>query len=130
MTRDLKSILVAEDDQVTHAALVHIIESLDFVPISASNGKIAWSLIQENPQISLMIVDIMMEEIDGRELIKLVRGNSAYQDTPVIICSGIVQKEEVSDLLALGPSAFIAKPVKVSQLKAEIHRLLDSGERK
>lgn len=123
---DSKLILIAEDDLVTMKLLSNVVQSMGFVPIKCSNGKRAWETLSDNPEICLLFTDICMPELDGRDLIRMVRGNSKFDNLPIIISSGVVTLEEVHDLLSLGASRFMGKPVDVAELKIYLSALIET----
>ncbi|MBX7137817.1 MAG: response regulator [Oligoflexia bacterium] len=117
-------VLVIDDDLITRKTLVKTLEKAGFVTVQSSNGKHGWETLWENPDIALVVTDMMMPDMDGRELLNVVRGNQCFANLPVIIVSGIVDETEVQDLLKLGPSRFCAKPFNGDKLKALTDELL------
>ena len=110
-------ILVADDDPVSRRIITRVMGSIGLCSIEASNGKLTWEILRDNPDVSLLITDMMMPEMNGRELIQLIRGNSRFAELPIIIISGIVALREIDDILKLGASRFIPKPVEAEMLK-------------
>lgn len=122
----MKKVLVIDDDLITRKTVVKNVESLGFVAIQSSNGKHGWETLWENPDISLVITDVMMPDMDGRELLKILRGNQTFQTLPVIIMSGVSDQSEVQDLLNLGSSCFCKKPLDTPELKRRVNELLNT----
>ena len=123
---DRKKVLVIDDDLITRKTVVRNVESLGFTAIQSSNGKHGWETLWENPDISLVITDLMMPDMDGRELMRILRGNQTFQTLPVIIMSGVIDESEVKDLLNLGSSLFCKKPLDTPQLKRCMTELLET----
>lgn len=121
----MRKVLVIDDDLITRKTVVKNVESLGFVAIQSSNGKHGWETLWENPDITLVITDIMMPDMDGRELLRVLRGNQTFQSLPVIVMSGISRESEVKDLLNLGYACFCRKPLDVPELKARVNELLN-----
>ncbi len=119
-----KLVLIAEDDPVAHHIMVQIVESLNLTAVSASNGKVAWHILQDNFDIALLISDVVMDEMSGIELLTKLRKDTRLKHLPVLICSGIVAKSEISELLNNGPTDYASKPVNMSQVKNQIRQLL------
>ncbi|MDP8214868.1 MAG: response regulator [Candidatus Euphemobacter frigidus] len=120
----MRKVLVAEDDEVSREIIVHIVEDLGLTAIQSSNGKIALEILFDNPDINLLISDIMMPELDGMMLIKIIRGKEKFANLPIIIISGVAALNELEHILELGPSTFLDKPLNSSELKRNIKELL------
>ena len=120
----MKKVLVAEDDEISRQIIVDIVESLGLIAIQSSNGKIALEILLDSPDIALLISDIMMPELDGMMLIKILRGKRTFAELPIIIISGVAAINEIHDILELGPSIFLDKPLDTSELKKNIGDLL------
>lgn len=120
----MKKILIAEDDAIVRKLLVKAIESAGHMAIQTSNGSLAWDIIKDNNDISLLITDVMMPNMNGKELVQIIRGNESTKELPVIIISGVVAFNEISGLLELGASRFMPKPVDTKELKRYIDLLI------
>jgi len=75
-----------------------------------------------------LISDIMMPEMDGRQLIQTLRGDSGLKDLPIIIMSAVVGIKQISDLLDLGASLFQPKPIDLTELKKTLTVVLRMPE--
>ena len=123
----MHKILIAEDDTTSAKILKKTIESLGHTVILAGNGKRAFETLVDNPDISLLVTDVMMPELDGTELTRIIRGNQALEKLPVIIISAVASLEEVKDLLLYDASEFMKKPVNLEHLKNSIRRCLNTA---
>ena len=122
----MKKILIAEDDEVSREIIVDIVESMGLVAIQSSNGALTLKILYDNPDISLLISDIMMPELDGMMLIKIIRGNNKFANLPIIIISGVAAINEINHILELGLSVFLDKPLEASELKQHIEDMLNN----
>ena len=113
----IKKVLIAEDDRVTLKMISSTVESIGFCAIKCSDGKRAWEVLQDNDDIVLLITDIQMPQMDGRDLIKTIRSHDAFANLNIFVLSGAVKPNEVNDLLLLGASKFISKPIDINHLK-------------
>lgn len=120
----MKKVLVIDDDIITRKMIVKNVESLGYSAIQSSNGKHGWETLWENPDITLIVTDMMMPDMDGREFMQILRGNQSFHEVPVIIMSGVVQEDEVVDLLKLGKARFCPKPLNAPELSESISELL------
>ena len=122
----MSSILIADDEKEIVSLLKFYLEPEGYTVFEANDGKEAAQIIQNKP-IDLLIVDIMMPQMNGYEVIKLVRGRSdEKQNIPVLVISA---KTLVSDRilgLDLGADDYITKPFEplevVAKVKAQFRR--------
>jgi CheY-like chemotaxis protein len=119
-----KKILVVEDDVITRKIITRGVEDLGYVAIQSCDGRQAWETLWENSDICLIITDMMMPDMDGRELIQIVRGNQQFSGIPIIIVSGVLTPKDVESLLKLPPCRFLGKPVIMKDLKETIESML------
>lgn len=122
----MNKILVAEDDEISRELIVNLVESLGYIAVQSANGKTALAILLDNPDIRLLICDVMMPELDGIMLIKILRGQQNFADLPIIIISGVAVINEINHLMELGPTVFIEKPLDTSELKKTIAKMLSA----
>jgi chemotaxis family two-component system sensor histidine kinase/response regulator PixL len=122
----VNKILVAEDDEISRELIVNLVESLGYIAVQSANGKTALAILLDNPDIRLLICDVMMPELDGIMLIKILRGQQNFADLPIIIISGVAVINEINHLMELGPTVFIEKPLDTSELKKTIAKMLSA----
>ena len=120
----MKKILIAEDDPTSRRIILKCVEASGHFGIACSNGRRAWETLLDNPDISLLITDISMPDMDGRELIASVRASSDLKQLPIVIVSGVVGPNEIASLIEEGASRFLPKPLNVSYLADYLKILL------
>jgi CheY-like chemotaxis protein len=120
----MAKILVAEDDRISQKLAVKIVEDLGHTAFVSPHGKHAYESLTASNQFDLLITDIMMPEMDGQQLIKTLRGDQQFMDLPIIIMSAVVGMSEISNLLKLGATLFLAKPLDRNELQNYIGRCL------
>jgi CheY-like chemotaxis protein len=120
----MAKILVAEDDRISQKLAVKIVEDLGHTAFVSPHGKHAYESLTASNQFDLLITDIMMPEMDGQQLIKTLRGDQQFMDLPIIIMSAVVGMGEISNLLKLGATLFLAKPLDRCELQNYISRCL------
>jgi two-component system, chemotaxis family, chemotaxis protein CheV len=84
-----KRILVAEDSPAVRNMLVAELAQVGFNVISASDGQIAWQMLEKEPNFDLVISDIEMPQMDGLALTCAIRNDSKMKELPVIVYSSI-----------------------------------------
>jgi two-component system chemotaxis response regulator CheY len=90
--------------------------------LQSSNGRRAWELIDDNPDIHLVITDLVMPEMDGRELLTVLRADSRFETLPILVVSAYAGVREVAGLLELGADAFLSKPLDLDQITEYLER--------
>lgn len=121
-------VLVADDDPTTRCVVVEAVEEMGLMAIECANGRKAWEILQDNPGIRLLLADVLMPELDGCALVRIMRGNRQYERLPVIIMSAIIKPEEMEDILKLGHIEYIKKPFSVLGIQNIVERfMLEEG---
>ncbi|MCP3987290.1 MAG: response regulator [bacterium] len=92
--------------------------------IQSSNGRRAWEFLDDNPDVALVISDVVMPEMGGRDFITMVRADPRFESLPLLIISAYVGVLGVAGLLDRGASAFLRKPVDLAELTEIIERHL------
>ena len=90
----------------------------------ANNGFDAGMMVKEyHPDI--IVLDVMLPDINGKEVCQRVRSDSNLDDVKIICISGMVEQDKIEDLKASGANEFVQKPFEVEQLVDRICLLLD-----
>ncbi|MBN2802637.1 MAG: response regulator [Deltaproteobacteria bacterium] len=112
----MTKIVIAEDDLTSMDILAYGLESLGYTVIRCSDGLRAFHVLQDNPDVKLLITDMVMPQLDGRELVELVRKDQKLKDIPVMVISGVVGPKSIRDILEVGATEFLGKPVNLDDL--------------
>ena len=119
-------IAIIEDDIEMQYFLSDLL-SENYKIVTAYNGKTGYELIQkEDPD--LVITDVMMPEIDGVELCKLLKENIYFCHIPVIMLTAKSSVENQIEGLSVGADSYIAKPFDIELLIVQITRLIKNRE--
>jgi PAS domain S-box-containing protein len=124
-TKDTE-ILIAEDSPTQAAQIKHMLESNNFKVTVANDGKEAIDILSKRKP-SLVISDILMPEMNGYELCKLIKSDKSTENIPVILLTRLSDPEEIIEGLSCGADSFITKPYNEEFLLSYIERLL-SGQ--
>src|SRR5215208_7108228 len=84
--------------------------------VSATNGLQAISILQTSPDLSMVLMDIMMPEMDGYETMRRIRSVPAFRTLPILALTAKAMKGDREKCLDAGASDYIAKPVNTDQL--------------
>jgi CheY-like chemotaxis protein/HAMP domain-containing protein len=111
-----RKVLVVDDDARNIFALTTILENQEMEVISATNGRQAIELIQSTPDLSVVLMDIMMPEMDGYETMREIRKDAQFRTLPILALTAKAMKGDREKCLEAGASDYIAKPVNTDQL--------------
>jgi CheY-like chemotaxis protein len=111
-----RKVLVVDDDARNIFALTSLLENHEVDVISTNKGKDAIELIETTPDISLVLMDIMMPEMDGYETIRRIRLEPEYRTLPILALTAKAMKGDREKCLEAGASDYISKPVNTDQL--------------
>ncbi|MCI5045158.1 MAG: response regulator [Aquisalinus sp.] len=121
-------IMVVDDNEVNRLILEESLQSWGMQTIMAESAATALNLLQEyrvqNQPVSLALVDYQMPEMDGLELVKLIRADKDLGETAIIVLSSVDNEELVQDFQAYGVIDTMSKPVPLSILKRSIAEAL------
>jgi hypothetical protein len=111
-----KRILIVDDDVRNVFALTSVLEAHGMDVLYAENGKDGIEVLRENPDIQLILMDIMMPEMDGYETIQAIRADEEFEQLPIISLTAKAMKGDREKSIASGASDYITKPVDTDQL--------------
>lgn len=106
-----KMILAVDDDMRNLFALSSVLESQGMKVIMARNGKEAIDKLEQNPDIDLILMDIMMPEMDGYEAMRRIRKMSRFEEIPMIALTAKAMKSDREKSLAAGANEYLSKPI-------------------
>jgi CheY-like chemotaxis protein len=119
-----RTVLVVDDDARNIFALSSVLERRGMRVRTATTGTEAIKLMDETPDLSIVLMDIMMPELDGYETIRLVRQNPSFRRLPVIALTAKAMKGDREKCLEAGASDYLAKPVNTEQLLSALRMWL------
>ncbi|MBF9016594.1 MULTISPECIES: response regulator [unclassified Oceanispirochaeta] len=111
-----KKILLVDDDMRNIFAIGKILEDNHMSVFKAANGQKALDLLAENPDIDLVLMDIMMPVMDGLEASKRIRAMGQFKSLPIIAVTAKAMKEDQEKCLESGANDYLSKPINMEQL--------------
>lgn len=110
-----KTIVVVDDDKDIRMILRANLEDEGYEVVEASGGRQALELIRENPP-DLVVLDIMMPEVDGYDVLQELRSTPEYVELPVVLLTARRQEADVWEGWSAGADYYITKPFKMNEL--------------
>ncbi|MDB5868512.1 MAG: putative response regulator, CheY [Polaromonas sp.] len=118
------SVLVAEDDEHISHLLKFMLQREKYTVHMARDGREAKQFIEHNPPPDIVLLDVMLPFFDGFTLIGILRGQPAWQRTPVIMLTAKTQEQDIVRALSAGANDYVMKPFQPAELLARSKRLL------
>ena len=119
MSSNVKTVLVVDDEPVLRTIVREILHEEGYAVIEAADGRVMLEIMaRERPDLVLM--DVMMPGIDGREAYRQLRSRPEHRDVPVVMMSAGVRPIKLDPSIA----GFMAKPFDVTQLIELVARLI------
>jgi excisionase family DNA binding protein len=120
-----RKILIVDDDEELVELLSDVfVRDTRFEVRTTNNGFDAGMLVKEfRPDI--VVLDVMLPDINGKEVCQRVRSDPALDDVRIICISGMVEADKVADLKAAGANGFMQKPFAVEKLMESVCELLE-----
>jgi HAMP domain-containing protein/CheY-like chemotaxis protein/signal transduction histidine kinase len=119
-----KTALLVDDDARNIFALSSVLERRGMKVLTATTGSEAVELVESNPEIAIVLMDIMMPQMDGYQTIGVIRQNPAFARLPIIALTAKAMKGDREKCLEAGASDYLAKPVNTDQLLLAIRMWL------
>jgi CheY-like chemotaxis protein len=119
-----RAVLLVDDDARNIFALSSLLERRGMRVLTATTGREAIDLVQTRPDISLVLMDIMMPEMDGYQTMQVIRANPAHRRLPIIALTAKAMKGDREKCLEAGASDYLAKPVNTEQLLSALRMWL------
>jgi CheY-like chemotaxis protein len=127
MDNSMTRIVVADDDPVSRGLIRDVLEPQSYEVFEASNGEEALRMIAET-RPDLVLLDIQMPVLDGYQVLKKLRSDARFRDTPVAFVTALAMASDRERALSIGSDAYITKPINVSALRAQVQILLQLRE--
>jgi CheY-like chemotaxis protein/signal transduction histidine kinase/HAMP domain-containing protein len=119
-----RTALLVDDDARNIFALSSVLERRGMKVLTATTGSEAVTLVESNPEIAVVLMDIMMPQMDGYQTIGAIRADPSFRRLPIIALTAKAMKGDREKCLEAGASDYLAKPVNTEQLLLAIRMWL------
>ena len=121
-------VLVVEDDPDIAQLVAHYLEKAGFSTELLTNGHDALSVIAARPP-DVLVLDLMLPQVDGLEICRVVRGNASTAAIPIIMLTARAEESDRIVGLEIGADDYVAKPFSPNELVARIRALVRRAQR-
>ncbi len=119
-----RSILIVDDEEDVLDLLQLVFETNGFEARTAANGKAAVASAYENPP-DVILLDVMMPEMDGWQVLRTLKGDERTRDVPVVMLSARAERRDKMIGLQEGAEGYIAKPFSPAEVVREVQSFLE-----
>jgi len=120
-------VLVVDDNEMNRDMLCSLLEADEHETATAENGRLALDVIRTQP-FDLVLLDIMMPEVDGYEVLEQLKSDTALRHIPVIVLSALDEVKSVVRCIELGAEDYLPKPFDPVLLRARIGACLEKKQ--
>ena len=122
-------LLVVDDSSTMRRIIKNTLARLGYKNVlEGADGVEGWEQMDTNPDIDMLITDWNMPEMNGLELVKKVRADERFADTPIIMVTTEGGKAEVITALKAGVNNYIVKPFTPQVLKEKLGAVMGVAE--
>ncbi len=120
-----RKVLIVDDDQELVELISDVLERDGRFEIKTVNNGFDAGMMVKEYHPDLIVLDVMLPDINGREVCQRVRSEKSMDDIRIICISGMVEDDKIEELKAAGANDFMHKPFEVEKLLERICTLLD-----
>ncbi len=120
-----RKVLIVDDDQELVDLMVDVLERDGRFEIRAVNNGFDAGMMVKDYHPDLIVLDVMLPDINGKEVCQRVRNDKTMDDVRIICISGLVEADKIEELRVAGANDFMQKPFEVEKLLDRICQLLD-----
>ncbi len=120
-----RRILIVDDDEELVELIFDVLERDGRFEVRTANNGFDAGMMVKDYRPDLIVLDVMLPDINGKEVCQRVRSDSAMDDVRIICISGMVEEDKISELKAAGANDFMHKPFDVEKLVDRMCRHLE-----
>ncbi len=121
-------ILVVDDDVSLQKLVTLLLANVGIETLAASNAAAAAQILRTtNPLPDLMILDMMLPDVSGLELLRQMRAKTMFDGLPVLILSALADPDQIREGLQVGADRYLTKPYLANNLVSTVQDMLRRG---
>jgi len=119
-------VAIIEDSSVMRTIITKVLKDIEHIEvIEAEDGLEGWKLIDNNPDVDLILTDWNMPHINGLTMTKKIKNDPRFKKTPIVMITTEGGKSEVINALKAGITNYIVKPFTVDILTKKLKEIMD-----
>ena len=122
----MHKVLVVDDSKAIREIEKKYLEEMGFEVLEAENGEEALKVVEENPDIKLILLDWHMPVMNGYEFLLKLRANPKWADIKVMMVTTENQQKSIVDAIMAGANEYLMKPFDKEMLETKIKYLLEA----
>lgn len=127
MTEAVISILCVDDEPSSRALVVRLLSKNGYRVLQASNVRGALGMVQSEPGLSLIVLDLNMPELSGFDALRVLKGDARTREIPVVVVSSTSRADEVERAQLLGATEVVSHPITDDRVLAAVLRAVGAG---
>ncbi len=127
---DTKKILAIDDYSINNKLLKASLRGKNYDITTKESAKEAFEWLEANNTPNTILLDIMMPEMDGIEMLSILKSDNRWKHIPVIMVTAKTESEHIKETLELGAHDYIKKPIDFTELKVKINVALTIDEQR
>lgn len=117
-------ILIIDDDSKNIFALSAVLKAKKLHCVSSQSAMEGFKILEENPNIGMVLMDMMMPEMDGYEAIKKMKSSEKLKNIPVVAITAQAMTGDREKCLEAGADGYISKPVNIDELMEILNKII------
>jgi len=122
----MHKVLIVDDSKAIREIEKKYLEEIGFEVLEAENGKEALKVLEENPDIKLILLDWHMPVMNGYEFLLKLRANPKWSDIKVMMVTTENQQKSIIDAIMAGANEYLMKPFDKEMLEVKIKYLMET----
>jgi len=123
------NVLIVDDQETNRKILQRVVVNLGYTPITATNGKEGLEQLQAHDDIGAVLLDWVMPEMNGMELLRIMKKETAHSQIPVIMQTARTERENILEGISNGAYYYLTKPYEIQILQAVLRGAIEEHER-
>lgn len=119
------TILLVDDEAFNLDIMIDFLSFDNYATLKAEDGLQAIEVLKNDPVVDLIILDRMMPNMDGMELIKVLKANEKWKDIPIIMQTAAATSDQVKEGMSAGVYYYLTKPYEYESLIAVVNAALN-----
>jgi DNA-binding response OmpR family regulator len=124
-----KRILIIDDDPAIQNVVQMLLARIGCETVAAGTANDGAVVLRQHPLPDLVLLDLMLPDVDGLELLRQMRAKATFDALPVVILSALADPEQIRRGLELGADRYITKPYLAANLTQTVTEVLRMGRR-